>query len=375
VATFAEVLTTVVNSSMYTFKVAGPQVLIEQEVVARMCAKVGFGAGEGILAPGGSLANLTAMTIARNEAVPGVRENGFGGASYTVYTSAAGHYSTRKNAGILGLGRSRVCEVAIDGNGRMDVGRLRQAITVDREAGFKPILINATAGTTVLGVFDPLRDIAEVAAEEGVWMHVDGALGGSVLLSKRHRHLVEGSELADSFTWNAHKMMGVPLACSAILIKKKGLLEKHFSEVAPYLFQADGDDLNPGTKSIQCGRRNDALKVWAAWLYHGDEGYGRRVEHLFDLAGHAASRIDDDPGLVLVTQPESINVCFEVKGVSSAEICRRLDDDRRLKVGFGDVDERQAIRLVCVNPDFGAEDIDRALDEIKAVGREISHRG
>ncbi|MCK5378427.1 MAG: cysteine synthase, partial [Acidobacteria bacterium] len=347
---------------------AGPQILIEKEVVARMAAKVGYENGDGILAPGGSMANLTALIVARNEALPGVRDGGFDGARHTVYTSEAGHYSTRKNAGITGLGRDHVREVATDGRGRMDVACLERMIAEDRAAGFNPIMINATAGTTVLGAFDPLREIAEVASSENVWMHVDGALGGSVLLSEKHRHLLDGSERADSFTWNVHKMMGVPLSCSAILMKERGLLGKHFNENAGYLFQADGDDLNPGTRSIQCGRRNDALKVWAAWLYHGDEGYQARLDHLFDLARYAAGRIKADPALDLVASPESIAVCFEVKGYPAGDICRRLDRENRLKIGFGEVAGRQAIRLVCVNPDLEERDIDFALDEIKAVG-------
>ncbi len=367
VATFAEIVTTLTNTSMYTFKVAGPQILIEKEVVARMAAKVGYENGDGILAPGGSMANLTALIVARNQALPGVRNAGLDGTRHTVYTSEAGHYSTRKNAGMTGLGRDSVREVATDGRGRMDVACLGKMIAKDRAAGLNPIMINATAGTTVLGAFDPLCEIAEVAASEKIWMHVDGALGGSVLLSEKHRHLLEGSHLADSFTWNAHKMMGVPLSCSAILMKERGLLAQHFNEDATYLFQTDIDDLNPGTRSIQCGRRNDALKLWAAWLYHGDEGYGARLDHLFDLAQFAAGRIEADSALNLVAFPESIAVCFEVKGNSAGDICRRLDLENRLKIGFGEVAGRQAIRLVCVNPDLEKEDIAFALDEIKAV--------
>ena len=162
-------------------------------------------------------------------------------------------------------------------------------------------------------------------------------------------------------------MMGVPLSCSAILMKERGLLAQHFNEDATYLFQTDIDDLNPGTRSIQCGRRNDALKLWAAWLYHGDEGYGARLDHLFDLAQFAAGRIEADSALNLVAFPESIAVCFEVKGNSAGDICRRLDLENRLKIGFGEVAGRQAIRLVCVNPDLEKEDIAFALDEIKAV--------
>ncbi len=375
VATLAEILTTLTNTSMYTFKVAGPQILLEREVLERMTNKAGFSEGEGIFVPGGSMANMVAMVIARNEAVVGIRELGVGASSLVAYTSDHGHYSIRKNAGLVGIGRSNVKEVATDDCGRMDVADLRRLIDEDRAAGRLPFFINATAGTTVLGAFDPIPEISRVAADEGLWLHVDGALGGSVLLSDQYRELLAGCERADSMTWNAHKMMGVPLSCSVILLRKKGLLSKNLNESASYLFQADEDEFNPGTRSLQCGRRNDALKLWAAWLYHGDAGYGARIDRLFELASHAVSRINEDSDLLLTATPESVNVCFEVRGRSSAAICERLDSEARLKISHGVVFGRRIIRLVCINPDLEMSDIDRVFDEIKDVAKELPEGG
>lgn len=367
VATLAEMLTPILNSSMYTFKVAGPQVLVELEVLNRIAKKAGYQDGEGTFVPGGSIANLVAMIIARNQADPGARDKGISCKQLTAYTSDQSHYSIKKNAGLIGIGRDSVRTVSTDTRGHMDLEDLLRLIRCDREAGRQPFFINATAGTTVLGAFDPIQEIAAVAQSENLWMHIDGALGAPVLLSERHRHLIEGSELADSITWNAHKMMGVPLSCSAILLKRRGLLSTHFNESATYLFQANDDEFNPGTRSIQCGRRNDAMKLWVAWLFHGDAGYQERINRLFDLADYAAGKIADDPDLTLTIHPESINVCFEVRGQSSAMICETLDSQSRLKIGFGDACGSSAIRLVCVNPDLGEEDIDRVIAEIKTV--------
>lgn len=371
VATLAEMVTPILNSSMYTFKVAGPQVLVELEVLDRMAKKVGFREGEGTFVPGGSIANLVAMIIARNQADPAARDEGISCKQLMAYTSDQSHYSIRKNAGLIGIGRDSVRKVSTDDQGHMVVEDLRRLIQRDRQAGRQPFFVNATAGTTVLGAFDPIREIAAVAQSEDLWMHIDGALGASVLLSKTHHHLLEGSELADSITWNAHKMMGVPLSCSAILVKRHGLLSTHFNESATYLFQSHDDEFNPGTRSIQCGRRNDALKLWAAWLFHGDAGYEKRIDRLFELADYAAGKIAEDPDLTLTIHPESINVCFEVKGQSSAEICEKLDAESRLKIGHGEACGSSAIRLVCVNPDLGEDDIDRVITEIKTVAANL----
>ena len=232
-------------------------------------------------------------------------------------------------------------------------------------------MINATAGTTVRGAFDPIRAIATVARQHGVWLHVDGALGGSLVLCPSRRDLVDGVELADSFSWNPHKMMGVPLQCSVLLVARRGALTRSLDESADYLFQAHDDDLNPGHRSIQCGRRNDALKLWAAWLRLGDRGWDERIQRQLGLAKLAAAKIAADSAFELLEPPPSINVCFEVRGRDSAAICDWLDRQGRLKIGYGTACGRRAIRLVCVNPDLDESDLDAILDEIKAAAHAL----
>ncbi len=229
------------------------------------------------------------------------------------------------------------------------------------------MMVNATAGTTVRGAFDPIREIAAVAREHGVWLHVDGALGASLVLCPARRDLVDGLELADSLAWDPHKMMGVPLQCSVLLVARAGALGGSLDETADYLFQAHPDELNPGHRSIQCGRRNDALKLWAAWLRLGDRGWDERIRRQLALARLAADKIAADPAFELVEPPPSINVCFEVRGRDSAEICDWLDREGRLKIGYGSVRGRRVLRLVCVNPDLEAADLDEILDEIRTA--------
>lgn len=369
-ATAAELLTATVNISMYTFKAAGAQILVEQTVLRRMAEVAGLVDGDGAFFPGGSIANLAAMLLARNRVDPEARNCGVSEPAMTVYTSAEGHYSISKNAGIVGIGRHHVREVGVSLDGTMDVVELGQLIDGDRDRGLRPMLVNATAGTTVRGAFDPIRRIAELCRDRGIWLHVDGALGASLLLSPRHRGLLDGVQLADSLSWDPHKMMGVPLQASVLLTAREGELAAAFDERADYLFQADADLLNPGHRSIQCGRRNDALKLWAAWMRLGDLGWEARIDRQMALAERAADLIAADPALELVEPPPSINVCFRVRGASSSEICDRLDRDARLKIGYGRVGEKDAIRLVCVNPDLEERDLVAILGEIKTVGRE-----
>lgn len=375
VATAAEMLAVIPNISMYTFKAGGAQVLVERELLRTMAAHVGFAEGEGTFTPGGSIANMVAMLLARNAAAPESRDQGLQGPRLVIYTSEEGHYSISKNAGILGIGRDNVRHVPVGGDGRMEVDILRRFVEEDRSRGLRPAFINATLGTTVRGAFDPVEAIAAVAREHGAWLHVDGALGASLVLCPSRRDLVRGIELADSLTWNPHKMMGVPLQCSVLLVSRRGELSRSLDETADYLFQLHQDELNPGHRSIQCGRRNDALKLWATWLRLGHRGWDERIRRQLGLAQRAAAKIAADPELELLEPPPSINVCFVVRGRSSEAICDLLDRQGRLKIGHGTIGGRRALRLVCVNPDLDDADLDAILGEIKSVARELPELG
>lgn len=379
VATIAEALTAVLNLSMYTYKVAGPQVLIEREVLERMLALASMAGGDAMFTPGGSMSNLAAMIVGRNEMAPDARERGFDGKGRTIYTSEESHYSIRKNAAMLGVGGENVRTIVADAQGRMLPDALADAIRSDRDSGMTPLLIIATSGTTVMGAFDPIEPIAEVAEREGLWLHVDGAFGGSALLHAESRELLAGLGRADSFTWDAHKMMGVPLTCSVAMTRKPGLFRKHFDESASYLFQqefgADHAWLNPGTRSLQCGRRNDALKLWAQWQSLGDDGFSDRVERQLHLAQRAAGIIRNNDRLRLSFEPEWVNVCFDVEDRSTEAICERLNSLGRLKIGHGVVHGRRVIRLVTIDPSIRDSDIDHLFEEILDVASGVEPAG
>jgi glutamate/tyrosine decarboxylase-like PLP-dependent enzyme len=247
---------------------------------------------------------------------------------------------------------------------------LRKVLDRDIGSGAVPFMINATAGTTVLGAFDPIDAIADVAEEYGVWLHVDGALGGSALLSERHSWLLEGRERADSLTWDAHKMLGVPVLCSVILTKRPGMLEKHFTQDASYLFQTDREYAH-GNMSMQCGRRNDAFKLWAMWKRRGDSGLAARVDRVFDLARYSTDIVRSDPRMTLTKEPQSVNVCFEVDDRSSEAICDALREEEQYLVGYGIVDQRRVIRLACVNPATTEADLDTFFQTVLRVAENL----
>lgn len=370
-ALLGEIVAAVANNSPYTYKAAGAQVLAERAIIAHMGRKVGWQTCAGLFTPGGSLSNFAAMVVARNERLEGTRERGLDGRPIAFYTSAEAHYSIRKNAGMLGVGRDSVRAVDTDDQGRMSARALEAAIAKDLDAGVTPVMVIATSGTTVQGAFDPLDQIAAVTGPRNIWLHVDGAFGGTLLLSRRRRHLLRGSDLADSFTWDAHKMMGVPLTSSVALFRDPEMPRKHFDESASYLFQRDEADYNPGRSSLQCGRRNDALKLWTAWQRHGDLGYERRIERQFELAAHARAVIEAETGWTLVKEPQSINLCFTIDGVDAREVCDLLDREGLAKVSHGTVDGVPTVRLVTANPALSEEDLDAFFAEVRRAAARL----
>ena len=236
-------------------------------------------------------------------------------------------------------------------------GLLEDQIKKDIEEGYVPTYVNATAWTTVLGAFDPIDEIADITEKYGLWLHVDGAYCGSVIFSEKYKHLVKGVERSDSFSYNAHKMLGTPLTCSIILVKDKRHLHESFSNDADYLYQTDGDDFNLGKTSFQCGRRNDALKFWTLWKSIGTSGLEQIVDQQFELANVALAYIRSNPDYTLYSFDDSISICFNYKNIDPTTLCTALYEHQVTVVGFGAFEEDTFVRLVTINANNEQVDI------------------
>jgi sulfinoalanine decarboxylase len=363
-AVLGDLLATILNNSMYTYKVAGPQVGIEKAIMHKVCNLVGYEHGDGTIAPGGSMSNLMAMLMGRDAKNKDVRYKG-GNHFMTLYTSIESHYSIPKNAAFMGIGTEQVRKVNTDEFGRMDVSHLSELVEKDIEDGFQPFMINATAGTTVLGAFDDIEAISKVSKKHQIWLHVDGAYCGGVIFSNKYKHLVKGIELSDSFSFNAHKMLGTPLSCSIIVTKHREALYDSFSMEADYLYQTDLDDYNLGKISLQCGRRNDALKLWTLWKAVGNKGIEEMVDQQFYLADVAREYVANHPDYKLYSYPESISVCFNYKDVPADELCTKLYEDASTLVGYGKFREDEFVRFITINANNEKENILAFFDALE----------
>lgn len=227
------------------------------------------------------------------------------------------HYSTKKSANWLGIGTNNLVIIKTDEHGRMLAGDLNEQIERVQHDGRRPFFVNATAGTTVLGAFDRLHEIADICERHHVWLHVDACLGGSVIVSQRHSHLVDGIDRADSLAWNPHKSLGVPLQCSMFLIRERGALHECNSTAAKYLFQQDkfyDVSYDTGDKSMQCGRKVDVFKFWLMLKARGMNGMETLLDRAMETSAYLTEQIRRRDGFRLIIADgdgfDYTNVCF-----------------------------------------------------------------
>lgn len=371
-AILGDLLAVMLNNSMYTYKVAGPQVGIEQEIIRKSCGMIGYGSqSNGTFPTGGSMSNYMALVMARDTKDSHCREKGMS-KPMIVYTSRESHYSNSKNASFAGIGKSNIRYIPTDSKGQMLPNHLEAQIIKDLDEGLVPTYVNATAGTTVLGSFDPIDKIADITEKYKIWLHVDGAYCGSVIFSDKFKYLVDGIERSNSFSYNAHKMLGTPLTCSVLLVNDKKHLHNSFSNDADYLYQTDGDDFNLGKTSFQCGRRNDALKFWTLWKSIGTNGLKQIVDQQFELADIARAYIKSNPDYTLYSFDDSISVCFNYQGIDPMTLCTALYEHQITVVGFGSFNNDTFIRLITINTNNKEYDILNFFKVLEAYVRKTS---
>ena len=366
------------NSTMATFEASPVATLMERTLVHRLGRMLGWDRTEGVMTTGGSNANFAGLLLARNTRFPETRRFGNGNTRFAVFVSEEAHYSFFKAMNQLGIGTDNLLPVPVDAQGRMRASELERLIESAKERGFTPLCCAATAGTTILGAFDPINDIADVCERHSLWLHVDAAWGGGAMMSKKHRTKLKGVERADSVTWDTHKMLGTGLVSSFILIPHMGsLLTSHRGGGNNYLFH-DGQEntVDLGPSSLQCGRRVDALKVWLAWRAMGDEGWEQLVDTLFERAQWMASEIKKRPSLQLLYPPESLNVCFRYRPKRAFLANMAVRPIREELMTRGEVMTNWSIRggesflrFIVVHPDADEKVLGEILDKVEAAGQ------
>jgi len=384
----AEVILSSLNQSMGTWDQAPIATHMETKFIRWFATHIGFSEeqADGVFTSGGTLSNLSAMTLARdnlmNQALQGdnvpplatlsrhsVKNHGLRAdwKKFRVFCSEDAHFTIARSCAILGLGQSAIHTVPTDERGRMYTPALEKALEEAQAARLIPMAIIATAGTTDLGAIDDLSTIGRLAKQYGCWFHVDAAYGGALLLSA-YKHRLNGISSADSVTVDFHKMFFQPVSCSAVFVRDKSLLSPlHFS--SDYFNRMDDCEPNLVEKSLATTRRFDALKIWFSLEHFGLDVFASMVDKLLELTRYCANLVESSEKLELYRQPELSTVLFRFKEKSDffhSKLRRQLLYKGEVVIAETKKSGQVFLKITLVNPCASFEDIEYILKTVLA---------
>ncbi len=337
---------------------------------------------------GGSLANLTALLAARNDRFPRFWPEGAAAIDArtrrpAIAVGANVHYSVERAAGILGIGESQIVRLPLADDRRICVRQARQALAAADRRGLRVFCLVASAGSTAVGAFDPLDDLADLAEEHDCWLHVDGAHGASLLVCESLRHKLAGVNRADSLTWDAHKMMFVPAPCTLLFYKDRDKSVGAFRQNASYVFDDKPDvytALDSGDKNFETTKRPMIMGLWATWAVHGRALFAEKIEYLCGLTRQAHELVRDAPDFEAPHEPESNILCFRYRPCwlpdervhdFQVDIRNRVKARGKFFISKVNLDGVAALRVVMMNHRTTVEHFQMLLDEIRASGQEM----
>ncbi len=339
------------------------------------------GAWYGEITDTASVSTFYALAAAREALKLDVRTRGLAGRTdmptLRVYCSEHAHSSVDKAVMALGLGHENCVKVTTDSDYRMSPDALRLAIEADVAAGFRPMAVVATVGTTSVSSIDPVAAIAPIAKTFGCWLHVDGAYGASAAVVPELRHLLDGTEHADSLVVNPHKWLFTPVDCSVLYIKRPEMLKAAFALLPEYLVTKQSDTVtNMMDYGIQLGRRFRSLKLWMVMRAFGAEGLAERIRHHCELAREFAGMVYYEGNWQLMAPVTLSLVCFryaradmnedEIARVN-ADIMERVNASGKAYLSHTKVDGKYMLRLAIGNIRTGREHINTVWSELRGA--------
>lgn len=350
--------------------------LMDEQTIRWICEFVGYPHQQGVFTSGGMVSNLTALAAARTHALPDSRKNGIT-KPVAIYSSEESHYSNTRAVEVLGMGSRSIRTIEIDADHRMKSAALRTQIEADIANGVTPIAIIATAGTTLTGAIDPIDEIADIASEFGIWLHVDGAYGIPAAGTSR-AGLFAGIERADSITIDAHKWLFVPKACSLLLIKDLNLLAETFSHHEAYMPHADMKH-NPVDLTLEYSRPLRSLKLWLGLKTHGATAFRTAIESNLELARQTYEIAQQRGNYRLLPSPPQLSIVpvqYLPRGnvdVSefNAKLCDRIIEDGRFYISPAQIDGQTWLRPCYTNFRTTQNDVVEFFNVIEEIAATI----
>jgi aromatic-L-amino-acid decarboxylase len=376
IAPYADAIAATVNQNCAVWQGGPVASVIEQCVVAWLAGLFGYGdqAG-GIVTAGGSMATLDALATMLHARRRQYRQRGLQTADppLVVYASAEAHWCIGKAAAILGIGLDNVRRVPVDDHYQMRVDALEAMIRADRVAGLEPACVVATPGTINTGAIDPIATIADVCAQEDLWLHLDAAYGGLFVLSERLHDAFEACARADSIAVDPHKLLFASYEAGCLLVRDRTNQTRAFA-FSPSIVTVEEDPLivNYMDYGSQLSRSFKALKIWSALQVFGVEAFKSAIDHTLDLAQHMAGLIGAEPGLELMAPVSLTAVCFQIKNASEADhaaALAQLNEEGTAFLNPVRLDGRHGLRACVSNYHTTRSDIDLIVTRVAEIVR------
>ena len=365
--------------------------------LAQMC---GIEQMQGIYSSGGSVANLVALGAARQSAFEKLGHDPAADGidrPVSVYASAECHHTIQRSAGVLGIGRRAIRSIACDDKGRMRVDALQQAIAVDKQAGILPMAIVSNAGTTNTGAIDPLREIGEIAAQNSIWFHVDGAYGLPGILDEQISHLYQGLELANSVIVDPHKWLGASVGVAATFVRDRQLLLRAFTQEPADYLEGSVEQEDAASRVIEHSLDDFGIPyfdygvelsapcrgvvVWALIREIGVEGVRQRVKRHNDMARYLARYAKEHPNLELLGEPTLSICCFRYTAPHVADLDRlnqrlhrRLVRENEYMPSTTRVRGALALRPCFIGARADQSQVDGLLASVLRIGKALASR-
>jgi len=338
---------------------------------------------EGVIQDSASTSTLAAILTAREKAT-GFRINDEGTVNspgLRVYCSEQTHSSIEKAVKISGIGRKNLVKIPVRKDFTMDVQKLREAVENDKKAGFMPCCVIATMGTTGTTAIDPLKPIGRICAENGIWFHVDAAMGGTALILPEYQWMLDGREFIDSFVFNPHKWMFTSFDCSAYFVKNPAYLIKTFEILPEYLKTRTRGSVNDYRDwGVPLGRRFRAMKLWSVIRMYGVEGLQDKVRSHIRMARRLAEMIALENDFQILA-PVTINVvCFRFKPAGAGEeeinklnetLNHKLNDTGKIYLTHTVINGIYTLRMVTGQTNVKMEHVEKAWDLIRKTARAL----
>ncbi|MCL9781921.1 pyridoxal phosphate-dependent class III aminotransferase [Vibrio sp. S4M6] len=382
-AVAAEAMIAALNQSMDSWDQASSATYVEQKVIDWLCGKYDLGnQADGIFTSGGTQSNQMGLMLARDWAADKLSNHSvqkLGLPDYAdklrIICSANSHFTVQKSASWMGLGEKAILTVDCNMDGSMDVAQLDDVISEATANGLIPFAIVGTAGTTDHGAIDDLASIADVADKHDLWMHVDGAYGGALILSQ-HKDRLNGIERASSVSVDFHKLFYQTISCGSLLVKDKANF-KFLLHHADYLNREHDELPNLVDKSIATTKRFDALKVFMTMQNVGPKTLGKMYDHLLEQTQAVAKLVDVHPNLELLAQPSLSTVLFRATGSENID---QLNQKLRIEaltrgvavLGETTVSGHTALKLTILNPCLKISDFESLLSKITTLALELA---